>query len=178
MLKNIKLGLPVVVFLLVCGFLFRGLRLHPSELPSVLIGKPIPAFQSEPIASAIPTFSKQSLLGHVTLLTVWASWCQSCQQEQGFLMTKKSSSEFQWFGIDYKDADNDGLKFLQEYGNPFQAIIVDRDGKLGMDLGVYGTPETFILDKQAVIRFRYAGALNAAVWKSIILPEINRWEGA
>jgi len=156
-------------------FLFP-LGLNPQEIPSPLVGKPAPAFALAQL-DAGKTFGPQDMKGKVWLLNVWASWCTSCRQEHPHLLELGRRGVVPIVGLDYMDAREDGAKWLVKHGNPYQLSILDSDGKVGIDYGVYGVPETFVIDKRGVIRLKFAGPLTPEIIERKLLPlikELNR----
>lgn len=174
-MRNLRWLVPVLLFTVITVFLFRGLSLHPSDLPSVLIGKPAPAFSAAQPFPGSPMFSRDRSQGNVTLLTFWASWCAGCEQEQPFLMSKRDDPRVVWWGVNYKDTTDAAHAFLARVGNPFSAMAADPTGRLGMDFGVYGTPETFLLDGAGIIRYRHAGPMTDVVWQTEVEPLIMQY---
>jgi cytochrome c biogenesis protein CcmG/thiol:disulfide interchange protein DsbE len=150
--------MPLIIFAVLVIFLAVGLTLNPRLVPSPLIGKPAPEFEL-PLLLQEGSFSNKDLIGHVTLVNVWASWCFACRQEHE---TVKSLSRqgVRIIGLNYKDEANDAKQWLAKLGNPYQAIAVDRDGRIAIDWGVYGAPETFLIDQQGIIRHKVIGPLS------------------
>lgn len=167
--------IPLVIFASLVFFLWRGLALDPQKLPSTQIGKSLPAFQLTRLDDK-NLFTPQLMQGQVALLNVWASWCAACIDEQVFLMAL-SREGFPLYGLNYKDNRQNALNWLSEWGNPYRAIGEDSQGKVAIDLGVYGAPETFLIDKHGFIRFRHVGVLNEAIWKTDFLPRIKLLQG-
>ncbi|SDP30410.1 cytochrome c biogenesis protein CcmG, thiol:disulfide interchange protein DsbE [Pseudomonas congelans] len=155
--------LPLVLFLGVAAFLYRGLYLDPAELPSALIDKPFPAF-SLPAVQGERMLSRTDLLGKPALVNVWGTWCVACRVEHPVL-TRLAQQGVLIYGVNYKDVNADALKWLKEFHDPYQLNIRDQDGSLGLDLGVYGAPETFLIDAQGVIRYKHVGVIDDAVWR-------------
>lgn len=170
-------AIPVLLFVLLCIFLFRGLFLEPHTLPSVQIGKTIPSFQTTQLEHPDLIFQSDELSNQVVLLNVWASWCAACVEEQVFLMELARQS-VPIYGLNYKDQPHDALSWLKQWGNPYQKIGQDIDGKIAIDLGVYGAPETFVIDKHGRIRYRHAGIMTNEVWKETIQPLMKQLEAA
>ncbi len=173
-----RLGLkwiPIALFALLSLFLWKGLSLNPRELPSVQIGKKLPNFKLPRLDDMQKSFSKKQLAHRVALLNVWASWCEACIEEQMFLM-QLSREGVALYGINYKDTNDDALTWLHQWGNPYQMIGVDKEGKTAIDLGVYGTPETYLIDKKGIIRYRHAGVLTQELWLSTIKPLMHELE--
>jgi cytochrome c biogenesis protein CcmG/thiol:disulfide interchange protein DsbE len=168
---------PLVIFLVLAGFLFVGLRLDPREVPSPLIGKPAPAFTLPLLYAPEKTFSSQDMKGQVWMLNVWASWCGSYKDEHPILMDLAQQKIVPIYGLDYKDKRADGQATLNNSGDPYTLAIFDADGKVGFDYGVYGVPETYIIDKQGVIRDKLIGAVTPQNLRERILPliaELNK----
>jgi cytochrome c biogenesis protein CcmG/thiol:disulfide interchange protein DsbE len=172
MMKRLALFVPFLLFIVLGFFLFRGLSLDPKELPSALIGKPFPAFTAEKIDGTQVT--EQDLVGEVSLVNVWATWCPTCKQEHAYL-NKLASEGVKIFGVNYKDETDKAVRWLEQLGDPYVFNIKDEDGMLGLDLGVYGAPETYLLDKNGVVRLKHVGDVNDRVWKSKIEPEYRKW---
>lgn len=168
------LFIPIILFLILCFFLWRGLSLNPRELPSPFINKPVPRFSLPELYHPDQKFNSAELQGHVSLLNVFASWCISCRVEHPVLMDLKSQKSVMIYGLDYKDSRNTVLKWLQKSGNPYQKIGFDEMGNTAINLGVYGTPETFVIDKQGIIRYKYIGPITEGVWQSELQPEVQK----
>lgn len=167
--------LPVMFFLLLCVFLWRGLYLNPHYIPSVQIGKQVPSFNLPQLENPEITFSNRELRDKVVLLNIWASWCQACVEEQVFMM-QLAREGVPIYGLNYKDDPKEALQWLSQWGNPFRMIGQDTDGKVAIDLGVYGAPETFVLDKQGVIRYRHVGIMTQSVWDKDVKPMMQQLE--
>ncbi|QMT60719.1 DsbE family thiol:disulfide interchange protein [Legionella sp. PC997] len=167
--------IPIALFLLLCVFLWRGLSLNPHELPSVQLGKALPEFSLPQLQDPNSFFNSNQLRDQVLLLNVWASWCAACIDEQVFML-QLAREGIPIYGLNYKDKANDALRWLEQWGNPYKLIIQDQDGKVAIDLGVYGAPETFVVDKKGVIRYRHAGVLTQEVWLKEVLPLIKQLE--
>ncbi len=150
---------PLIVFVTLVVFLFIGLGLNPRLVPSPLVGKPAPAF-SLPRLNAPGEIDEQTFNGHVTLFNVWASWCFACRQEHE-VVKFLSRQGVRVIGLNYKDAPEDARNWLQTLGNPYQSIASDLDGRVGIDWGVYGAPETFLVDEQGIIRHKVIGPLSS-----------------
>ena len=169
--------LPLGVFVLLVLLLGVGLSLNPREVPSPLIGKPAPQFQLPQLHDPGKTFSPNELLGKVWVLNVWASWCAACRDEHPVLTDFAKSGLAPVFGLNYKDKRDDALAWLKRYGDPYQVSLVDTDGRVGIDYGVYGVPETYVIDKQGVIRYKRIGPVTPQILKEKIVPlitELNR----
>jgi cytochrome c biogenesis protein CcmG/thiol:disulfide interchange protein DsbE len=162
--------LPLVVFLVLAGFLYVGLGLDPHEVPSPLIDKPAPAFNLPQLFDPGKKFSAEEMKGKVWLLNVWASWCVSCKEEHPVLMSLAQQNIVPVYGLDYKDKKEDGEMTLRQAGNPYTLVAMDRDGRIGIDYGVYGVPETYVIDKQGIIRYKQIGPVNYQNLREKILP--------
>jgi len=173
----LKTWLPLLVFVIVLAFLWRGLGLNPHRLPSAFINKPLPAFEAQRLAEPQLTISNHDLKGHVLLLNVFATWCLSCRAEHPVLMDIKNSKAVRIYGLDYKDSRKTALSWLKQYGNPYTKIIYDPDGRVGMNLGVYGTPETFIIDREGIVRYKYVGPMSPRAWRKQVLPRVKKLLG-
>lgn len=162
--------LPLILFILLAILLFRGLSLDPNAMPSALEGKDFPEFQLAQLQDDSKTLTKADLGEGIKLVNVWATWCPGCKYEHPFLLKIANDKRFALYGVNYKDGREDALKWLQQYQDPFAFTVFDNDGKLGMDLGVYGAPETFVVDHNNRIRKRFAGILDEAVWQQQFEP--------
>lgn len=172
-MKKSKALIPLGLFLVLVAFLAVGLTLKPREVPSPLIGKRVPAFVAPVLHAQERTWSPSDLSGRVWLLNVWASWCVACQQEHPLLMAFAKQKQLPLVGLDYKDQPDSGLAWLQRHGNPYDVAVVDRDGRIGIDLGVYGVPETFVIDKTGTIRHKHIGPLTTEALRDQILPLVK-----
>jgi cytochrome c biogenesis protein CcmG/thiol:disulfide interchange protein DsbE len=172
--KALKFGIPLLVFLLLVGFFAAGLMRDPREVPSPFIGKPAPAFTLEQLHDAKAAFTPQDMNGKVWLLNVWASWCVSCRVEHPLLVEMARRKVVPIVGLNYKDKREDGVQWLQKFGNPYALSAHDVEGKVGIDYGVYGVPETFVIDKQGVIRYKQIGPITPEALEKTILPLIRQ----
>lgn len=168
-MKRAILLLPLALFLVLAVLLYRGLFLNPAELPSALIGKPVPAFSLPAVDDPARTLSEADLKGKPALLNVWATWCVSCKAEHPVL-TELAAQGVNIVGINYKDDNANALKWLKEFHNPYQLDIRDEQGSLGLNLGVYGAPETFLVDKHGIIRHKFVGVIDQRVWREQLAP--------
>lgn len=168
-----KTLLPLGIFLVLLVFLAIGLTRKPHEIPSPLINKPAPAFTAPVLGSNGAQMSGKDLLGQVWLLNVWASWCAACREEHPLLLDLARTKVLPIVGLDYKDKDDDGLKWLARFGNPYALTVTDVDGRIGIDFGVYGVPESFLIDKQGVIRFKQIGPFTSGDIQNKLLPLIR-----
>lgn len=170
-MKLIKTTFPFIIFIGIAILLWRSLFLHPTLIPSPLINKPVPVFQLPALADDITTDA--DLIGHITLLNVWATWCYECQLEHEFLMELSKEPDLMLYGLNYKDDPETAKQWLKEKGNPFKIIAVDQKGQVAIDWGVYGTPETFLIDKEGVIRYKLIGRLTQENWQKELKPLIQ-----
>jgi cytochrome c biogenesis protein CcmG/thiol:disulfide interchange protein DsbE len=170
MVKAARWSIPLAIFVILLAFLYVGLGRDPREIPSPLIGKPAPAFTLAQLHEPSQTLSNADLKGKVWLLNVWASWCVSCRVEHPLLMQLAAAKLVPVYGLDYKDQPDAGRAWLAQNGNPYTASIVDQDGRVGIDYGVYGVPETFLIDKAGVVRYKQIGPLTAEALQQKILP--------
>jgi cytochrome c biogenesis protein CcmG/thiol:disulfide interchange protein DsbE len=161
---------PFVIFIALAGFLYVGLGLNPHEVPSPLLNKQAPAFTLPQLRDPAKQFVSQDMKGKVWLLNVWASWCVSCREEHPVLMALARQSIVPIYGLDYKDKNEDGEAWLRNGGDPYTLVITDADGRVGIDYGVYGVPETYVIDKQGVIRYKQIGAVTHESLQQKILP--------
>jgi len=170
---NQRLAIPLVVFVVLLVFLGIGLTLNPREVPSPLVGKPAPAFDLAQLHKPQSRLATADLKGQVWLLNVWASWCVSCREEHHVLLDIAKAGVIPVVGLNYKDEARDGIKWLRDMGDPYQLSIQDRDGRVGIDYGVYGVPETFLIDRHGVIRYKRIGVLTPEIVKDKILPLVK-----
>jgi len=162
---------PLAVFIVLAGFLAAGLRLNPREVPSPLIGKPVPAFRLTQLQAGDKSIGPEELRGKVWLLNVWASWCVSCRQEHPVLVELDQQKKIIIVGLNYKDERAAAISWLNQHGgDPYLVSAVDADGRVGIDFGVYGVPETFLIDKNGMIRYKHIGPVTAEALKTKILP--------
>ena len=166
--------LPLVFFVVLAWFLYDGLGRDTKKLPSPLIGKAFPDLIVEDFNSGEKYSTQSQLTGKITLVNVWASWCVTCRAEHQTLMNIAQSKSVHMIGVNYKDTHKEGQVFLDRLGNPYDQIIFDEQGKLGLELGVYATPETFVVDSQGIIRDKRIGQLTPQIWKERFLPLIQQ----
>jgi cytochrome c biogenesis protein CcmG/thiol:disulfide interchange protein DsbE len=169
--------IPLAIFVVLVVFLAIGLGHDPHEVPSPLINKPAPAFRLAQLHDSSKTFSAEEMRGRVWLLNVWASWCVSCRDEHPVLVELSKTGQIPIYGLNYKDKRQDGMAWLAELGNPYVLSAQDSDGRVGIDYGVYGVPETYLIDKNGVIRFKQIGPVTPEVLQTKILPlaqELNK----
>jgi len=169
--------LPLAIFMVLIAVLTIGLKLDPRYVPSPLIDHPAPEFSLSTLNDETKILSKADLLGRPLLLNVWASWCSACRVEHPQLLALAANAEVEIIGLDYKDTRADALATLAQLGNPYRTTLFDPAGKLGLDLGVYGVPETFVIDRRGVIRFKQVGPLTPEAWREKIQPLLTKLAG-
>lgn len=167
--------IPLLLFLGIILFLWKGLRHNPHELPSALLNKPVTVFSYPSLTHKDQNFTEKQFIGHMSLLNVWATWCATCRVEHSVLMDIARSGKVVIYGLNYKDDPKAARNWLEEYGDPYQDVISDEKGKLAIDFGVYGAPETFLIDSHGIIRYKYVGAISIDVWQNKIEPEVRKW---
>jgi cytochrome c biogenesis protein CcmG/thiol:disulfide interchange protein DsbE len=170
--------LPLAVFLVMAGFLAVGLNRDPREVPSPLVDKPAPAFNLPRLDAPEQMISTQDLRGQVWLLNVWASWCVACRQEHPLLVDLARAGTVKVYGLNYKDKREDALGMLRKTGDPYVKSVSDTEGLVGIDYGVYGVPETFVIDKQGVIRYKQIGPITPEALRDTLLPLIKKLEAS
>ena len=168
---------PLGIFALLVVFLAVGLTRDPREVPSPLIDKPAPTFRLTELHTPDSVLTPAELKGKVWLLNVWASWCVSCREEHPLLVELGRSNVVPIYGLNYKDQSPAALKWLEDMGNPYIASLVDADGRVGIDYGVYGVPETFVIDRDGVIRYKQIGPITPQALKEKILPLVRKLQG-
>ena len=174
---NRLLLLPLLLFVVLVGFLLVGLRRDPHEVPSPLINKSAPDFQLPQLQQASATFSAKEMRGKVWLLNFWGTWCVACREEHPLLVQYAKTGAVPIYGVDYKDERTAALQWLDEFGNPYTLTAFDVDGRISIDYGVYGAPESYLIDRNGVIRFKQIGPITEDVWRNKILPlakELNK----
>lgn len=174
---KLRFVIPLLLFGALVVVFVVGLGIDPREIPSPLINKPAPKFALPTLADSQRTLSRRELLGQVTLVNVWASWCTACREEQPMLMEISHRGRVPIYGLDYKDTRAAARDWLQELGNPFVAVAFDAKGRVGIDWGVYGVPETFVVDKHGVIRYKQIGPITPQIWTHTMLPLVRRLQG-
>ena len=170
---KLKFAIPLVLFLLLSVFLWKGLRMDPRRVPSPLIGKAAPEFVLSDIHDPTRTFSSQTMLGKVWLLNVYASWCESCRDEHPLLVAFSGRQLAPIIGLDYKDKPEDARQWLDRMGNPYTLSVSDLDGRVGINYGVYGVPETYVIDKQGIIRDKIIGPVTQQRIDDQLIPLIK-----
>jgi cytochrome c biogenesis protein CcmG/thiol:disulfide interchange protein DsbE len=172
-----KRFLPLGVFLALAVFLAIGLNLNPREVPSPLIDKPAPEFRLPQLQDAHLTLGKDDLTGKVWILNVWASWCVACLEEHPTLVEFSKQHVLPIYGLNYKDKREDALAWLSKHGNPYTLSMQDGDGQVGIDYGVYGVPETYVIDKNGIIRYKRIGPVTPQILQDKILPLVRQLQG-
>ena len=173
-----RFAIPLAIFIGLVILLGVGLKLDPRLVPSPLIDKPAPDFTLSKLSDPAASITKADLRGRPVMLNVWSSWCGACREEHPLLVETARRGEFEIFGLDYKDTRDDAQQLLARAGNPYKESAFDPEGRLGLDLGVYGVPETFILDAQGVIRFKQVGPITPEVLNDKILPLMRKLRGS
>lgn len=165
-MRRFVLFLPLVIFLGIGVFLWRGLQLDPTELPSALLNKPFPEFELTSLYDPDVNLTEADFKGEPALVNVWATWCPSCKQEHAQLNRIKGEG-YKVIGINYKDERQKAQIWLDKYLDPYAANVFDQTGSLGLDLGVYGAPETYVIDADGVIRYKHVGVVDEKVWAQL-----------
>ena len=168
-----KFLVPLALFVVLVGFLAVGLGLDPREVPSPLVNKPAPQFKLTHLDAPEKSFSPADMLGKVWVFNVWASWCVACKEEHPVLMDFARMGVAPLIGLDYKDQRKDAMGVLRRSGNPYTLTAFDGDGRVGIDYGVYGVPESYVIDKSGVIRYKHIGPISAEALQKTILPLIS-----
>ncbi len=172
-MNRLKLFIPLFVFIALAVLFFKALKIDPGELPSVLIGKPVPAFSLSTVADAEKKVTEADLKGYgYSLINIWATWCGPCRQEHPFLIDLKKEG-VSIFGVNSQDDLKLAQRWLKDRGDPYEFSAFDSEGRLGLDLGVYGYPETFLIDNNGTVLYRHTGVLSRLDWDSRFLPLMN-----
>jgi cytochrome c biogenesis protein CcmG, thiol:disulfide interchange protein DsbE len=177
-MKSLRFLLPLLLFIVLLMFLWVGLSLNPREVPSPLVGKPAPPFQLARLDDPAKTLAQKDLRGQVWLLNVWASWCVSCVEEHPVLVRLSKQGVVPVYGLNYKDQRAAAQAWLARNGDPYTLSLTDYDGKVGIDYGVYGVPETYVIDKAGVIRYKQIGPLTQKVLSERILPLVRQLQAS
>lgn len=172
MMKTVRWSIPLAIFVVLIAFLWIGLGKDPREVPSPLIDKPAPSF-TLPQIQGDKRLSSSDLKGRVWLLNVWASWCVSCRVEHPLLLQLAKADLVPIYGLDYKDKPDDARAWLSQNGDPYTSSIIDQDGRVGIDYGVYGVPETFVIDRAGIVRYKQIGPLSVEALQDRILPLVR-----
>ena len=173
--------IPIIVFAALVALLALGLRFDPTRVPSPLIDRPLPAFELPLVQAPERKLGSPDLRGKVTLLNVWASWCVACRDEHAVLLELARERGITIYGLDYKDTRADAMRWLATMGDPYVASAFDADGRVGIDLGVYGVPETFVVDHDGIVRYKQIGPLTGDMMRATLLPlldELNKTQTA
>ena len=170
----IRFLIPALLFLVLIGFLFVGLYKDPSLIPSPLIGKPIPTFAASTLRDSAKIITDKDVQGDYALINVWATWCAACKQEHAALVYLASKLQVPIYGLNYKDDRGAAINWLQRYGDPYVINIFDENGRIGLDFGVYGAPETFLVDGKGVIHHKLVGVMTPDVWEKQFMPKIKQ----
>lgn len=168
-----KFWIPIVAFALLGVLLWQGLSMDPRKLPSPFIGKPLPAFDLPTLHDPAKRMRNADFLGQVVLINTWASWCAACKVEHPALLALAQTRRVPIVGLNYKDAPADALKVLQDEGDPYVVSLADRSGRTGIDWGVYGVPETFLLDKQGIVQFKHVGPVTAEILERDFMSRVQ-----
>ena len=168
-----KRWLPLALFVVLVGFFAKGLFLNPREVPSPFIGRVAPAFTLPLVGGPSATFSPADMKGRVWMLNIWAPWCVSCRQEHGFLMQLAQSGRIPIVGLNWKDKAREAEALLARTGSPYVAVPEDLDGRVGIDYGVTGTPETYIIDQAGIVRLKHIGPIGPDVWQTKFEPKLK-----
>lgn len=170
----IRFLFPLGVFVVLAGFLAAGLTLNPREVPSPLVDKSVPPFKLAQLERPELEFTQKDMLGQVWLLNVWASWCVSCRDEHPVLIELARNRIVPVVGLNYKDKPPEAKAWLAKYGDPYLLSVTDQDGRVGIDYGVYGVPETFVIDRAGVIRYKQIGPVTREALEAKILPLVRQ----
>ena len=176
-MKSLRFVVPLALFAVLIFFLWRGLALDPREVPSPLINRPAPSFALARLDDSARTLRRDDMLGKVWMLNVWASRCVACREEHATLVEFSKAKALPIIGLNYKDARPEGMGWLKQFGDPYDASAFDQDGRVGIDFGVYGVPETFLIDKRGVIRFKQIGPITPYLIETRILPLLKDLNG-
>lgn len=166
--------LPLILVIALGVVLYRGLSLNPNEMPSALVGKHMPDFSLSIVNDPNKMVSKADMTGDIVLLNVWATWCPTCKYEHPYLLELSKNPLVKLYGVNYKDERLPAQKWLTDYKDPYLFSIFDEEGLLGVKLGVFGAPETFVIDHHGIIRKRFAGAIDVRVWRKEFEPLIKQ----
>jgi len=170
----IRFLIPALLFLVLTGFLFVGLYKDPSLIPSPLIGKLIPTFATSTLKDPEKVITDKDIQGDYALINVWATWCGACKQEHAALVYLAKKLQVPIYGLNYKDDRDSAIFWLQQYGDPYVANIFDESGRIGIDFGVYGAPETFLVDGDGIIHHKLVGVMTPTVWEKQFVPKIKQ----
>ena len=166
--------IPLILFVVITVFLYFSLNVTSNKLPSPLLGQKFPNIEAKDFYSDESVLLTNLFSEKISLVNVWASWCVTCRQEHQMMMKIADNEDLQLIGINYKDTRADGEKYLEVMGNPFDVIVFDPSGKIGLDLGVYATPETFLVNQHGVILYKHIGAINSKIWEESFIPLMKK----
>lgn len=176
-MSRASLFVPLGVFVLIVAIGYAGFSLNdPHELPSALLGDPFPEFRAPRLGAPGETVERSDLIGEPVLVNVWATWCPTCKAEHDELLRIRETTGLRIVGVNYKDDPAAAQDWLRRYGNPYDLVIEDRDGSLGVELGVYGAPESFLLDRAGTVVYKRVGEINTRVWRDELGPLVARLE--
>lgn len=173
----IRYLLPLAAFIILAVFLLVGLNLNPRKVPSPLIGKPAPVFKLQQLHEPEKILESKDNLGKVWLLNVWASWCASCRDEHPLLVQLAKSDVVPIYGLNYKDKRDLAIQWLEQLGDPYTKSVMDTEGRVGIEYGVYGVPETYVIDKSGIIQYKQIGPVTVDVLEKTILPLVKELQG-
>jgi len=173
----IRYLLPFAAFIILVAFLLVGLNLNPRKIPSPLIGKPAPVFKLQQLHEPEKILESKDNLGKVWLLNVWASWCASCRDEHPLLVQLAKADVVPIYGLNYKDKRDLAIQWLDQLGDPYTKSVMDTEGRVGIEYGVYGVPETYVIDKSGVIQYKQIGPVTVDVLEKTILPLVKELQG-
>ncbi|ODC04129.1 thiol:disulfide interchange protein [Terasakiispira papahanaumokuakeensis] len=176
-MRRLVLFIPLAIFLVLAVFFMRGLSLNPMERASTMIGQPLPEFSLKRLDAPHQVVTRDDLLGQVFLLNVWGSWCPSCYDEHEYIVAAAKAG-VPVIGLNYKDTPEKAHEYLRKMGNPYQMNLQEPEGMraLAFDLGVYGAPETFLVDREGTIRYHLTGVVTETLLNETLLPEVRRWQ--
>jgi len=174
----LRFVLPLIAFVLLIVVFSFGLFNDPRELPSPFLGHEAPAFQLPSLTEPGNTVASTDYQGEFALVNVWATWCVGCRQEHAFLLQLSKSGAIPIYGINWRDTRREALSWLEQLGNPYESVGFDEDGRVGIDWGVYGAPETFLISNEGIVLYKHLGPLDAAAWEREFVPRINGGEPA
>lgn len=171
---QLRYALPLVLFVLLLVLFVFGLQMDPRKVPSPLIDKPLPEFELSQLHDSSATITNQKINGDVVLVNVWASWCVTCRYEHPVLLAFSRDSDVGLYGVNYKDTRENALQWLKQYGDPYSMSAFDPTGRTGLDFGVYAVPETYVLDKEGIVRYKHTGPISQQDMDDTIVPLINK----
>ncbi len=174
-MKRVYLFVPLILFIALVVLFAKGLKLDPNDMPSALIDQSVPEFSLPSLASPDRLLTRADVIGEVSLVNVWGTWCPSCMHEHPYLM--ELSDQVPIIGINYKDVRDDALDWLDKLGNPYVLNVFDEMGTLGIDLGVFGAPETYVIDRKGYVRYKHVGVVSERVWLERLKPLVDELRG-